>query len=530
MEYKINVNCNTHDIALAIKEGMRPMQSFFDTTRDNLPFFANQIAPSDGFGNFHHPTFSAAHIPGRWLLALLNAESVTGISPDENAIKNLRKWAFATLTEVKIGFPACMDHEKGEFIKATDLHNLRETMHALFALCKWRKDEKAKELALGIIRSLDRYFDYNRGAFDIDKYYKETGAEIMYSCSHPLEGLLFPPHFGRYIGPLVKFWRATGENEALCQAIALKDVCFRDILLEDGDYDAVRFGGHTHSTTAMISSLAQLGDAINDREIFDRIDAFFKNGLRKIALPFGWCVENNARRDNLVGEINNTSDIMESCLIMGRHGYDGYYAMAEQILRAHFLPAQLLDTSFIPEYEDENDVCRYRMASRAKGAFGFPTPYGHEDQPGAWISFNWDIVGGGVNGLCEAYKQLAYTDGDVLTLPMHFACDNDLCAVRDPYRADGVMTVYPKENFSAVKLRVPQRAKIKRVSHPYTVCGEWIYVTLGGKKEELTVEFELEIKDIIYDFRGEKIKFRWHGEEVIGASNGNRRLCFFESV
>ena len=267
MEYKINVNCNTHDIALAIKEGMRPMQSFFDTTRDNLPFFANQIAPSDGFGNFHHPTFSAAHIPGRWLLALLNAESVTGISPDENAIKNLRKWAFATLTEVKIGFPACMDHEKGKFIKATDLHNLRETMHALFALCKWRKDEKAKELALGIIRSLDRYFDYNRGAFDIDKYYKETGAEIMYSCSHPLEGLLFPPHFGRYIGPLVKFWKATGENEALYQAIALKDVCFRDVLLEDGDYDAVIFGGHTHSTTAMISSLAQLGDAINDRDL-----------------------------------------------------------------------------------------------------------------------------------------------------------------------------------------------------------------------------------------------------------------------
>ncbi|MBE6608122.1 MAG: hypothetical protein E7633_06180 [Ruminococcaceae bacterium] len=530
MEFKTKVMSNTHDIELAIKKGMRPMQSFFDTTRDNLPFFGNQMAPLDGFGNFHHPTFSAAHIPGRWLLALLNAESVTGISPDENAVENLRKWAFATLTEVKIGFPACMDHDKGEFIKATDLHNLRETMHALFALYKWRKDEKAKELALGMIRALDRYFDYERGTLNIDKYREETGAEIMYSCSHPSEGLLFPPHFGRYIGPLVKFWKATGESEALAQAIALKDVCFRDILLEDGDYDAVRFGGHTHSTTAMISSLAQLGDVTKDREIFERIDAFFKNGLKKIALPFGWCIEGNHRRDNLIGEINNTSDIMESCLIMGKHGYDGYYAMAEEILRAHFLPAQLLDPCFIPDDENENDLSRHKVASRAKGAFGFPTPYGHEDTPGAWISFNWDIVGGGVNGLCEAYKQLAYAEESMLVIPMHFGCSSALCTVTDPYRANGVMTVTPKQNFSTLKLRIPHRAKIKTANAPYTVCGEWIYASLNAKNEAFTVEFEFETKDITYDFRGWRIKLRWQGEEVIGANNGGRRLCFFESI
>ena len=39
MEFKQYVNCNTHDLDLAIREGMRPMQTFFDSTRDNLPFF-----------------------------------------------------------------------------------------------------------------------------------------------------------------------------------------------------------------------------------------------------------------------------------------------------------------------------------------------------------------------------------------------------------------------------------------------------------------------------------------------------------
>ena len=527
MEFRQYVNCNTFDLDLAIREGMRPMQTFFDSTRDNLPFFGNEMAPH--CHNSHHPTFSAAHIPGRWLNALLHAEEVTCLPVSDEAVENLRKWAFATLEKHPIGFPACMDFDKMEFIDATDLHNLREIMHALFALVKWRGDDHAGELALGVIRSLNRYFDFETGKFDEEAYSRETGAKAMYSCCAPSEGLLFPVHFGRYIGPLVKFWRASGEPEALEQALRLKDTCFRHILLEDGDYDAVRFGNHTHSTTAMISSLAQLGDVTNDPEIFRRIDAFFKNGLRKIALPFGWCIEGNQRTD-LVGEINNTSDIMETCLIMGKHGYPGYYAMAEQILRTHFLPAQLLDPCFIPEDEDEAHVDTYRMASRSVGSFGFPTPYGHEDHPGAWISFNWDIVGGGVNGLCEAYWNCAFFEKDVLTVPLHFAADRGTFTITDPYRNNGVMTVTSIAGNQRMKIRIPARASVKSVSEPYITEGEWLYTSCGKAGEPVRIEFAFETTDITYDFRGKRIRYRWHGEEVIGADNGERRLCWFETI
>ena len=81
---------------MAIREGMRPMQTFFDSNKDNLPFFGNEMAPN--CHNYHHTTFSAAHIPGRWLCALLHAEEVTGIQVDPHAVENLRKWAFETQT------------------------------------------------------------------------------------------------------------------------------------------------------------------------------------------------------------------------------------------------------------------------------------------------------------------------------------------------------------------------------------------------------------------------------------------------
>lgn len=527
MEFKKYAVSNTYDLDLAIREGMRPMQSFFDPTRDNLPFFGNEMAPN--CHNFHHPTFSAAHIPGRWLAALLHAEEVTGISADSEAVENLRKWAFFSLEKHPIGFPACLDLEKMEFTDHTDLHNLREIMHALFALVNWRKDDRARQLALGVIRALNRYFDFETGKFDEEKYARETGARAMYSCCAPSEGLLFPVHFGRYIGPLVKFWRASGEPEALEQAIRLKDACFRHILSENGDYDAVLFGGHTHSTTAMISSLAQLGDVTNDPDIFKRIDAFFNNGLKKIALPFGWCIEGNHRQD-LVGEINNTSDLMETCLIMGKRGYKGYYAMAEEILRAHFLPAQLMDPCFIPEDEDASHTENYRMASRAVGAFGFPTPYGHEDHPGAWISFNWDIVGGGVNGLCEAYKACSSMENGVIAVPLHFAMERNTHTATDPYQNGGVMTYTPKADNLRFKIRIPERAEVLSVSIPYTKEGEWLYPAPVRAGETVRIAFDFETADITYDFRGRRIVYRWHGEEVIGANNADRRLCFFQTI
>lgn len=521
------VKCNTHDLDLAIRTGMGPMQTFLDETRDHLPFFGNEAAPN--CRNDHSPTFSAAHIPGRWLTALLHAEEVTGIPADEAVIGHLRRWAFATLEEGGIGFPACLDLEKMTFVPETDLHNLRETMHALYALVRYRQDEHALALALGMIRTLDKYFDYDACRFDEARYQQDTGARIAYSCCHPDEGLLFPVHFGRYIGPLVKLWKATGEPEALRQAVRLKDACFRHILLEAGAYDVKRFGGHLHSTTAMLSSLAQLGEATGDGASLARIDAFFRNGLRDIALPFGWCKEGFHRRD-LVGEINNTSDIMEVCLILGRHGYAGYYAMAEQILRAHFLPAQLLDAAFIPDTDDAEDPGSRRMGSRAIGAFGFPTPYGHEDHPGAWISFNWDIVGGGVNGLCEAWKAVGEAADGVLTLPLHFAADRPAFAATDPYLHGGVQTITVKQDGLRLKVRIPERATLQAVSVPHAVAGEWLYTAPIAAGGTVTVTYDLAEAELVYPFCGREIRFRWHGEEVTAANNDGLRLCWFDTI
>ena len=126
MEFKKYVSCNTHDLDLAIREGMRPMQTFFDATKDNLPFFGNEMAPT--CHNRHHPTYSAGHIPGRWLSALLHAEEVSGISADSQAVDNLRKWAFASLEAHPIGFRQAWILKKWQIVKIKNLQNIKRKM------------------------------------------------------------------------------------------------------------------------------------------------------------------------------------------------------------------------------------------------------------------------------------------------------------------------------------------------------------------------------------------------------------------
>ena len=139
-------------------------------------------------------------------------------------------------------------------------------------------------------------------------------------------------------------------------------------------------------------------------------------------------------------------------------------------------------------------------------------------------------MGGGVNGLCEAWKACCTDENGVVTIPLHFAADRDTCTITDPYAGGGTMTVTAKADNLRLKIRIPARASVKSVSVPYVTDGEWLYPAAAKAGETVEIGFEFETRDITYDFRGRRIRYRWHGEEVTGADNGDRRLCYFPDI
>ena len=113
--------------------------------------------------------------------------------------------------------------------------------------------------------------------------------------------------------------------------------------------------------------------------------------------------------------MNNTGDILETALILGRWGCTEYFQDAERILRCHLLPSQLRDISWIPTPDNPEGLdTLHRVAERTQGAWGFPTPFGHQPleqrDGGRFMRFNTDVVGGTVGSLCEALREATRFD------------------------------------------------------------------------------------------------------------------------
>ena len=103
------------------------------------------------------------------------------------------------------------------------------------------------------------------------------------------------------------------------------------------------------------------------------------------------------------GEGNSSGDLVETALILARHGVPGAAADAERIVRAHLLPSQLRDISWIPESSGAAAATTAPATSpnTCRGTWGFPAPYGHQPLGLDRINFNLDIVGGVVAALAE---------------------------------------------------------------------------------------------------------------------------------
>ena len=134
---------NTRDIRDAIALGCRTMQSCFDADDNHVPFFGTSIKPRQSSEKTHFafsPAWTEAHVPGRHLNALLNAEDVAGVSIDERAVENHSRAMFLAHSG-----PLKLSSNRGKMagpVERFSPHNCREGFHALYSLVKYRKHEK----------------------------------------------------------------------------------------------------------------------------------------------------------------------------------------------------------------------------------------------------------------------------------------------------------------------------------------------------------------------------------------------------
>lgn len=514
-------NVNTADIRDAIRLGCRTMSSVFNADDDDIPFFGSSVRPEARLS--YARGASESHVPGRHLNALLNAEDAAGIRLDEDAIEKHARAAFFSYSG-PVPLPLNRERIGGAPVEFAS-HNTREGFHALYALTKHRNSARARAVAEASTATIFEYWDPQKG-WDGARLKREHGVRIEEST--------FITGLARAMGPLVKFYRATGYGPALELAIALKEHALEGFFPEDGSYRPDIHGHHTHSTTCVMSSLAQLADLTSDSRLMNRVKAFYDNGLWDIRDELGWVIEgSNPEANPDRGEVNNTGDILETALILGRWGYTECYHDAERILRGHLLPSQLRDISFIVDPPNpENEDGKRDVANRHLGAFGFPAPYGHQPIGCERVSFNTDIVGGAVGSLCEAYREATRFDSAGHCVNLLFDHETDSMEVRSPYTHPSLgirvkraaplsVRIPPWVDKSA--LVVPGAGGTPRWTNGYLLFAE------PPVNRFISLEFPLSSQEMTLKHRTREIRVRLRGDEVVAMDNFGADLTFFEA-
>jgi hypothetical protein len=512
---------NSTDILDAIRLGCQAMSNVFNADDNNVPFFGVEVLPQARM--YFYPQYSEAHVPGRHLNALLNARNAANVNVDEQAIENHAKAVFYSYGG-PLPLPLNRNKIDGPLVNF-DPHNLREGFHALYALAHYCNDERALTLADESVKVIGQLWSPETG-WDYDYLEKKQGLKVMKNGT-------FITGIARSIGPLVKIYRTSGMESALALATALKEKAVNEIFKEDGNYDCHIFGTHTHSTTCVLSSLAQLAELTSDSQLMERVRAFYDHGLWSIRDALGWVIEmSNDEVNPDKGEINNTGDIVETALILGREGHPQYYEDAECILRGHLLPSQLRDTSFIKEpVNPENEDGKREIARRLRGAFGFPAPYGHQPIDLDLVKFNLDIVGGGVASLCEAYREIVRSDEEGHRINMLFDFEDNHVAIQSPYTHDHlrIKTKRPGPIF----VRIPSWLDHDSV----TVDGNDIspqikngYLEINQPRlnDWIKIKFNLPQRELILEHACRNIHVRLHGDAVVAMENFGADHTFFD--
>jgi len=515
---------NTDDIADAIRLGCRTMCRVFNADDHDIPFFGSQVWPQPelSFNSYH----SEAHVPGRHLNALLSAEHVLGLRLDEACIDKHARAAFYSFSG-PIALPLNRETLGGP-LKVFLPHNIREGLHALYALLRFRQSEQAEQLLASSVDAIDSFWDAERG-WDRHELEEELGLKLVEIEAPFISGV------ARAIGPLVKIFRTNGFIPALSLALRLKDQALRDHFLPSGDYDRVRLGAHIHSVTCVMSSLAQLADLTGDASLLMRVKAFYDNGLNELRDAVGWSLESSRPEANPdFGEVNNTGDILETALILGRWGYTEYYGDAERILRSHLLPSQLRDISFIPKSDHRARADGQRdVARRHQGAFGFPAPYGHRPLGVERFGFNLDIVGGAVGSLCAAYEAISQMTDVGHKVNLLFDHETPALKVESPY-THGRLQVTLKVP-GPLFVRLPRGVALSDLTltgyeSPFWLTNGYFFMddTLVGTP--LTIAFKLPESELVLHHRTRDIRVRLRGDQAVAMDNFGADWTFFDPL
>jgi hypothetical protein len=523
---------NTTSLRSAVEMGCQAMSRFFNADDPQLhaPYFWLNLRPNIAMA--YNDTFSDAQVPGKSLLGLLSAQKAFGVTVDPAVIEQYARVVSYSYTGA-VPLPMNRGTIGGKPVIFAPV-NVAHGLHGLYALAAFQQSDWAHDLAESSIASVLSLWDPKKG-WDRARV---DALGLTYRDVQP--DAPFVAGLAMAIGPLAKYYHATGSQAALELATQLKVKVIGECFPSNGEYDPALLGAHVQNVVFVMASLAWLATATRDAPLMSRVRAFYDNGLRRIRNVIGWSPEffgapahvrgprgTNADR----GEAGNTALILETALLLGDWGHTAAFADAELILRSHLLPSQYRDVSFIAALDRQDRDRLGDLARCVRGTWGFPAPYGHQPQGDRIVGVGTDITGPVVYALSEAHSRVVGRQGGQLAVQLLFDYKDDDIELSSLYTRD-VLAVTVRSR-QPVRVRIPAWVPddgIELIGAKRNVgdlVGGYLRVepTDSGR---FTIRFPLTSRQLDVTYGSGTLRARARGDQVMAMEDRGTDLSFFD--
>jgi hypothetical protein len=261
------------------------------------------------------------------------------------------------------------------------------------------------------------------------------------------------PHFATE--PVVQYWLATGDNEALDFAVALAEGLLADETIGPGrpnlwiNSDG-HFSWHMHSTLHGVWGVGHLGQVLREPRYIEWAKRVYDYACTHGA-GTGWI---HAGVTFYNCETCATSDMVSLAALLGKAGYPEYFDHVERYLRNHIRAAQFFIT---PEFESlyrsrrQNDAqAEAGLAELRRFEGGFLGLIGINDQV-AWLTEDGRemrmfgcCAPEGMRALYSAWASAVTETPERMLVNMNFNYETESLKVISGLPTEGKLTVIPK--------------------------------------------------------------------------------------
>lgn len=448
------------DIKTRLELATDYVTGMMDSEKKSEPFFGIHRKEDGTAYAFHAIEIGIPHVTGRALdILFITEETLKKRSPKETEAA-YRDYLYSCFDNEDY-LPSYYDPRK-ENKRFVESHNLREGLWGLTRLVKMRDDKKARMFGDNMLLTLEKITDIN-GLISMAKI-KEAGRE---SVIHGISDTMQTITTGRLVGPLLEYYRVTGNPLALKLAGGYARGVLKNSFTDTGllTDDA---SNHIHSITSALSGILEYALMVGDQRMVDKCMLVYEVGLREFMSSYGW-VKEQAWLETDQGESNQVGDVIQILLLLAKNRDPKYYSDAERFMRSTLLPQQVIDNSFISETDKPKGDFERNMKNKIIGGFGFATPNSHLQKPFSAIN-TIDITQGAVQAMCKFTQHIITKDDLGVRVNLLFDWETENAKVKSQLPLVGRVEV---------KVKVPENLLIRI---PENIKEETISIISDGKK------------------------------------------------